>query len=250
MAEDIKSTDPIRTSQEAMRPQLPKRFYTDVSVEAADGGLEVRLDGRAVKTPGRNSVVVGKDAIAQRLAAEFDAQTDRIDPKAMPLYRLINTALDGVATDLQAVREDIIRFAGSDLLCYRADAPDGLVASQSAHWDGPLDWINGLIGARFTLAEGIVHVQQPKPVIAAFGVFVAQYENPLELAALHSMTSLMGSAILALAVAKAELTPDEGWAAAHVDEDWNIAQWGEDAEAKAMRAARRRELDAAASVFG
>lgn len=240
--------DPVKISQKAMRKPLPKRFYEQVAIQETDGHYGITLDERPLKTPGRNLLRFKHRVFAERLAAEFDAQAKEINPATMPFYRLVNTAFDGVATDMQAVREDIIRFSGSDLLCYRAEGPDALVALQSEHWDEPLDWIAGLVGSRFVLAQGIMHVGQPKAATAGFGVLVGQFDDPLGVSAFHVMTTLTGSAILALAVMKAEMTPLEAWTAAHVDEDWNIAQWGEDAHAQALRASKWIDMQVAGFV--
>jgi chaperone required for assembly of F1-ATPase len=167
----------------------------------------------------------------------------------MPATRLANTAIDGVASDIQAVIEDILKFCASDLLCYRAGGPQGLVDAQGRHWDPVLDWLREDLGARFILSEGVSHVVQPQPALAAFGVRLAAYSAPFPATCLHAMTTLTGSAMLALAVAEGRQTAASAWAAAHVDEDWNIAQWGEDAEAKARRAFRWREMDAAACLL-
>jgi len=249
-----KQNDPVRAAQKKMRAPLPKRFYETVCVDevravADQAEFRVLLDGRAVKTPGKVAISLASRAHADRLAGEFEAQKTEINPADMLFYRLINTAIDGVARDMQAVREDIVRFAGSDLLCYRAQTPQGLADSQAEHWDDMLDWAGRACGQAFIRVEGVMHVHQPRAALSGFNVLVGQIDTPLALAALHSMTSLTGSAILALGVAKAHITASDAWAAAHVDEDWNIAQWGEDAEAKARRSARWREMEAAALVF-
>ena len=150
-----------------------------------------------------------------------------------------------MALDPQAVKEDILRFAGTDLLCYRADGPDALVKRQSESWDPVLDWAHSVLNARFVLAEGIVHVAQPRETIAALGAHLAAFDNPVLLAGLHSMTTLTGSALLALAVAKREIGADEAWKAAPVDEDWNADQWGADQQVIARRTQRWAEMEAA-----
>jgi len=167
----------------------------------------------------------------------------------MPVMRLVNTTIDGVANDPQAVLEDILRFASSDLLCYRADAPQGLVERQNEQWDPVIDWARTTLGARFNLAEGIIHVEQPRETIAVLGSHLNQRAEPLRLAAIHLMTSLTGSALLALAVDFGELDAETAWAAGHVDEDWQIEHWGQDAEAVARRAARKRDMMAAVSLL-
>jgi chaperone required for assembly of F1-ATPase len=167
----------------------------------------------------------------------------------MPATRLVNTAIDGVAADTQAVIEDILRYASSDLLCYRADGPEALVARQAEAWDPVIDWARAHLGARFILAEGIVHVTQPREAIGAIGIHLARRDEPLRLAALHLMTTLTGSALLALAVEEGELSAESAWAAAHVDETWNAEQWGEDSEAAARNRARWYDFSAAVRIL-
>jgi len=237
--------DPMVSAQANMRASLPKRFYKLVETGERDGAHHVLLDGRAVKTPGKNTLYFATPDAAGLVAAEFDGQGEEIDPVTMPCYRLANTAIDGVASDMQAVLEDILRYCGTDLLFYRADGPEGLEQRQREIWDPVVDWAESLAGARFRLAEGVIHVAQPREAIAALGIHLKTITDPVVLAALHSMTTLTGSALLAIAVWKDELTAEKAWEAAHVDEDWNIAQWGEDTEAKARRAMRWSEMDAA-----
>ena len=241
--------DPMRSAQASMRPPLPKRFYKIVSVVASEAGHEVHLDGKPVLTPGRRKLLLPTAAAAGLVAAEYDGQGDVIDPATIPVTRLANTALDGVAADPQAVMEDILRYASSDLLCYRADAPQALVDRQAEAWDPVLDWARSALGARFFLAEGVMHVQQPRETIAVLGAHLRQLAEPMRLAALHVMTSLAGSALLAMATEAGVLAPEEAWSAAHIDEDWNVEQWGEDHEAAARRTARRQDFDAAVSLL-
>ncbi|RVD64788.1 ATP12 family chaperone protein [Mesorhizobium sp. M7A.F.Ca.ET.027.03.2.1] len=244
----LSDPDPVRRAQIQMKTPLPKRFYKTVSVAPVEGGFAVHLDGKPVRTPGKALLAVPTEAAAALVADEFAAQSETINPVTMPVMRLVNTAIDGVASDPQAVLEDILRFASSDLLCYRADAPQGLVERQNQHWDPVIDWARAL-GARFNLAEGIIHVEQPRETIAVLGSHLAQRTEPLRLAATHVMTSLTGSALLALAVDFGELDADSAWAAAHVDEDWQIEHWGQDAEAVARRAARKRDMMAAVGLL-
>lgn len=244
----LSDPDPVKRAQNQMRQKLPKRFYEQASVAPSPDGFAIHLDGRPVRTPGKASLALPTVAAAQLVADEFAAQRETIDPVSMPVLRLANTAIDGVAADMQAVLEDVMRFSSSDLLCYRADAPEALVARQAEAWDPVLDWARATLGARFFLAEGVMHVEQPREAVAAVGIWLRQRAEPFRLSAIHLMTTLTGSALLALAVEAGALEPDEAWAAAHVDEDWNVAQWGEDAEAMASRAARRRDFDAAVAL--
>ncbi|CAB4327590.1 hypothetical protein BR10RB9215_C10694 [Brucella sp. 10RB9215] len=244
----LSDENPIVRAQKQMQAQLPKRFYEKAEVAESEGGFAVHLDGRPVKTPARNLLLLPTRAAAQIVADEFAAQEKVIDPGKMPATRLVNTAIDGIAQDPQAVFEDILRFAGTDMLCYRADSPQELVSRQTENWDPLIDWMESL-GARFALAEGVMHVEQPREAIAAFSVHMAGFKDPLALAALHTMTTLMGSAIIALAVAKGEISAEKGWAIAHIDEDWTIEHWGSDAEAIERRKNREIEMMVAARLL-
>jgi len=245
----LSDPDPVRRAQIQMKTPLPKRFYKTASVVPIEGGFAVHLDGKPVRTPGKALLALPTEAAAVLVAGEFAEQGETINPVTMPVMRLVNTTIDGVANDPQAVLEDILRFASSDLLCYRADAPQGLVERQNEQWDPVIDWARTTLGARFNLAEGIIHVEQPRETIAVLGSHLNQRAEPLRLAAIHLMTSLTGSALLALAVDFGELDAETAWAAGHVDEDWQIEHWGQDAEAVARRAARKRDMMAAVSLL-
>jgi chaperone required for assembly of F1-ATPase len=245
----LSDPDPVKRAQFRMRQPLPKRFYKDVSIRSTDEGFGVHLDGKVVRTPGRTPVILATETAAQLVGMEFEAQAEEINPVTMPVTRLVNTAIDGAVADMQAVLEDILRYAATDLLCYRADSPQRLVELQAEAWDPVLDWARAKLGARLFLSEGIVHVQQPRESIAAIGSYLRLREEPFRLTCLHVMTTLVGSALLALAVDSGELAPEDAWSAAHVDEDWNIAQWGEDAEAIRRRTLRHSDMMAAANLL-
>lgn len=242
---DAKPSDPVREIQAGMKKKLPKRFYKLAAVQPGDNGeFVIALDGKPVRTPSRQPLQVPHRDLADALAAEWESQQEQIDPATMPLTRLVNTALDGVAAAQEEVFEDILRYAGSDFLCYRAAAPEALVARESELWDPYLDWAANM-GARMVLSEGIVHVEQPPEAIRAIAVLLRRYATPLQLTALHTITSITGSLILALALAEGQGEASEIWKAAHVDEDYNIENWGEDHEAAARRAKRLIDFEAA-----
>ncbi len=242
--------DPMRAAQANMRPAEIKRFYKTASVGEAEGGFALLLDGRRARTPAKKPLILPTRALAELVAAEWAGQGEAIDPAAMPLTRLANSALDGVAAVMTATRAEIAGYAGSDLLCYRPTAPEALAAAEAAAFDPLLDWAGAALGATFLVAEGVVHVRQPEPALAAVRAALEAVESPFALAALHVMTSLTGSVLLALAVARGSLSAEEAWRIAHVGEDFQIAQWGEDEEAKGRRAARWRDFEAAARVVG
>jgi chaperone required for assembly of F1-ATPase len=228
---------------------LPKRFYTSVSVEAkGPGDYHIRLDGRAVRTPAKAELAVPTAALAQAIAEEWQAQGTHIDPSSMPLTRLANSAIDGVTRREAEVRADIAKYAGSDLLCYRAEAPEALQRRQAEVWDPILRWAEQDLGARFTISIGLMPVAQPDAAKAAVARALEEY-NGFALAALHVITTLTGSVLLALALARGRLTAEQAWAAAHVDEDWQISKWGEDAEAKTRTERRWADMHAASRML-
>lgn len=248
LMEDLEAgANPLEAARAGQRRALPKRFYAEVGVEETQGGYGITLDGRPLRTPARALFVVPTRALADAVAQEWRAQEREIDPFRMPLTRLLNVAIDGVAAALADTTEEVVRYAGSDLVCYRAEGPDRLVERQGQMWDPVLDWLRCEHGIRFILSAGIRHVTQPEEALTRVKSLIPN--DPFRLAALVSLTALMGSAVLALAVLKGRLSAEEAWAAAHVDEDWNREQWGEDEAAAARRAARAEEMRAAARLF-
>ena len=241
--------DPMRLAQTNMRNPQIKRFYKEASVAEADGGFGLRLDGRGALTPAKNRLVVPTRAIAEKIAAEWAGQGEIVSPASMPVTRLANSAIDGVARTLKETRAEIARYAGADLTCYRALEPEALVEDQAKAFDPVLEWAAQALGARFILSGGLIHVAQPEAALAAVRRAVDAYESPFAVAALHVMTSLTGSVLIALAVARGALSAEAAWRAAHVDEDFQIRKWGEDEEAAIRRAARAREFYAAAEVI-
>src|SRR5258706_9042597 len=239
--------DPTQAARRAVRPHLRRRFYQQADVEEADGEFRIVLDGRLVKTPARRTLATPKRALAQALAAEWNAQRDVIDPAKMPLTRLANTIIDGVIDSPSPVRLDVERYLACDLVFYRAPGPAGLVMRQGRAWDPVLAWAREALCAGFVLGEGIAFVEQPAQALAAASSAIPQH--PWRLGALHSITTLTGSALIALALAHNAFSVDAAWSAAHVDEDWNMEFWGRDELALERRAARFAEMQAAATVL-
>lgn len=238
--------DPEEAVRRASRVPQRKRFYKEAGIAAADGGFAVTLDGKPIRTPSGRHVVAPTAAIAQAIAAEWNAQAEAIDPLTMPLTRFANSVAE-VGDRVDAVADDVANYLGTDLLFYRAGHPEALVAREAAHWDPVLSWATRDLGAHFILSEGIVHAAQPEQAIrAARGVFPTE---AWPVAALHIVTTLTGSALLALALLHGIRDPDQVWAAAHVDEDWNIEKWGLDEEVAARRAARQVDFRAAVTIL-
>ncbi|GGB58269.1 ATPase [Roseibium aquae] len=236
--------DPEQRARELSRRELPKRFYKLAQAVEMETGFAIHLDGRPVKTPSKSVLIIPVRPIAEAVAGEWNSQEKEINPARMPLTRLANTAQDAVEERFADVADEIARFAGNDALCYRADEPDRLCERQRTLWDPVLDWAGTELGGRFVLIEGIMHRDQPEELVSAFRGSLDRL-TPLQLAAFHTITTLTGSAVLAFAIWQDHLAPDAVWAAAHVEEDWNIELWGEDAEAARLRAYKRTEFDAA-----
>jgi chaperone required for assembly of F1-ATPase len=239
--------DPEEAVRRTTRGPRRKRFYVQAGVAEAPGGFAITLDGKPIRTPSGHQVIASIPEIAEAIAAEWNAQQEFIDPLTMPLTRLANSVVEGVVGRVDDVADDVVKYLGSDLLFYRAGHPEALVAREAALWDPLLFWAADALGAHFILAEGIVHVRQPDSAIAAARAVLPG--DPWSIAALHVVTSLTGSALLALALMRGVIDQDQAWAAAHVDEDWNIEQWGVDEEVAARRAARLVDFQAAASVL-
>jgi chaperone required for assembly of F1-ATPase len=239
----------MRAAQAGMKPALPKRFYKQAGVEERDGQFLLTLDGRTAKTPSKQPLAVSTRELAEALAEEWQGQGGEIDPSTMPITRIVNSAIDGVAPRQAEVVDDLVRYAGSDLVYYRASEPERLAQSQDAAWGPILDWAKDSHGARFTLGEGVMHVAQPDESITAIRKAVEEIRSPFALAALHVMTTLSGSVLIALAHAAQRLDVDQAWAAAHVDELFQESVWGQDYEAMERRHRRETEFKAASTVY-
>ncbi|SFK23714.1 ATP12 family chaperone protein [Methylocapsa palsarum] len=246
--------DPVAMARRDLNGGLPKRFYKEAAAQEQDGAYAVLLDGKGARTPARNKLALPTLAAAKAVAEEWSAQEEFINPRNMPLTRLVNSAIDGVAAEIEPTVAEIARYAGSDLVCYRAGEPEALVRAQSAAFDPALAFARKTLGALFICTEGVVHVEQPEAArravldaVKAIGADPAS--GPFALAALHVMTTLTGSALLALAVAHGELSAREAWVAAHVDEDYQMKLWGADDEALGRRARRWSEMQAAAQLL-
>lgn len=244
------ANDPLALSRQSFKPARRKRFYTTAAVAPSEAGFDVLLDQRPMLTPAKARLALPTRAAAEAIAAEWQAQGEEIDPTQMPLTRIVNSALDGVAKAMDAVKAEIAHYAETDLVCYRAGGPEGLVKAQAEAWDCVLAFAEADFGARFFCAEGVMHVAQPEASQAAVRakldcVTGSGPEAPIALACLSVMTGLTGSVLITLARVSGALTLEEAWAAAHVDEDFQMRLWGVDEEAMQRRAHRLTEMAAA-----
>lgn len=223
----------------------PKRFWKATGTRAEAAGHGVVLDDRPLRTPARHPLVVPGRALAEAIAAEWDAQREHVAPETMPLTRMANSAIDKVSGQRAAVAEIVGEYGGTDLLAYRAETPAELVARQAERWDPLLVWAAEALAAPLSVTAGVMFHAQPEATLARLEAHVAAFD-PFELTALHDLVALSGSLILGLAVAEGRLTAEEAWDLSRLDEEWQADLWGRDEEADAQTARRRNDfLDAA-----
>jgi chaperone required for assembly of F1-ATPase len=221
-----------------------KRFYTTANIVDAAGGFAVSLDTRPLRTPARAPLVLPTRILAEAVAAEWNGQGERVDPRSMPLTGLSNAAIDRVAPDAHAFADTLARFAENELLAYRADYPPALVAAQAAGWDPWLAWARGRYDSEFVAVTGIIHQPQPASTLARITAAYRAHDA-FRLAALNPVVTISGSAIVGLAVGEGEMDAKTAWAVGHLDELWQAEQWGKDPLAEAAHKERQDDLDAA-----
>ncbi len=222
-----------------MSEWAPRRFYKDATVEEAEGGFIVHLDGRPLRTPGKVPLVVPTRAIAEAMAEEWRAQEEKIDPRTMPFTRTANSAIDKVAPQHPEVADMLAEYGDSDLLCYRAESPAELVARQAERWDPLLDWAAREMGARLEPRAGIMHASQPEAPLRILAERTHGF-TPFELAAFHDLVALTGSLVLGFAATGQEHDAKELWALSRLDETFQEELWGEDEEAQEAAEIKRQ----------
>lgn len=225
----------------ALSEWAAKRFWTNASTREVAQGWEITLDGRAVKTPAKAALAVPTRALAEAIAGEWAAQGERIEPQNMPFTRAANAAIDKVSVNREAVISMLAAYGETDLICYRAEAPQGLVARQALIWDRWLDWARDTHNAPLTTTAGIVPVAQPSQSLAQLRGRLEGMSD-FQLAGAHDVIAISGSLVLALAALEGALDEAGLWEACRVDEEWQIAQWGRDEEADAEAQLRREAL--------
>ncbi len=226
----------------------PKRFWKTASVVAEDGGFAVRLDERPVKTPAKQPLLVPTHALADLIAAEWDAQSGLVNPETMPVTRMANSAIDKVVPQYHEVATLLTAYGETDHLCYRATHPPALAEKQAIAWDPLLHWAAQALNAPLKTTDGIVPIAQDPAVLARLKEHVLELGN-FKLAAFHDLVSISGSLVLAFAVGQGRLTAEDGWRLSRLDEDWQISLWGEDEDAAAAAAQKQADFHLAARFF-
>ena len=225
-----------------------RRFWTAATVTETADGLTVSLDARPVRTPGKLPLILPTRAMAEAVAAEWDAQSERIDPLSMPVTRAANSAIEKVRPQRDAVVAEIARYGGTDLLCYRAAEPPALAAQQAEAWDPWLTWAANALDAPLAVQHGLMPVAQPPESLARLATAVDKLDS-FELTGFHDLVALSGSLVLAFAVIRDRLDPAAAWDLSRIDEAWQTALWGHDDEAAAQAAARRAAFLAGARFY-
>ena len=231
-----------------MNAWVAKRFWNDVTVVQQEDGYAIQLDARPVKTPAKALLVVPSREMAESIAVEWRAVVETIDPNVMPFTRSANAAIDKVDVQFSEVAEMLAAYGGSDLLCYRAEAPNALVQRQADGWDPMLDWAADTFGARLVATVGIMPVEQNADAIAKITapLFGA---TAFELTALHDLIAMSGSLVLALGVTQRRLSTDDAWALSRIDEQWQAEQWGDDEDAAQVIEIKRQAFHHAADFY-
>lgn len=225
-----------------------KRFWKATAAVETEGGFKIELDGRPVKTPAKTLLVLPTADMAAAVASEWDAQENEVDPMTMPVTRGANAAIDKVAIQRAEVIDMLAAYGDTDLLCYRAEGPDGLVERQGQAWDPLLAWAQDTYGVQMTVGAGVMHIAQDPRNLVRFTKELDEMTS-FEIAAAHDLISLSGSLIIAFAVIQKHLTVENGWATSRIDEEWQFEQWGEDEDARALESIKRRSFFDAAKFY-
>ncbi len=228
--------------------KAPKRFWKEVTVGQTEGGFDIQLDGRPIKTPAKNVFVAPTRALAEAVAEEWHSQEGAMNPAAMPLTRYVNSTIDGITPRREEIVGMVAAYGESDLLCYRAEHPERLIARQAERWDPLLDWVRERYDAPLILASGVMPVTQPAPSVARLRKAVASHDD-FALASLHDLVAISGSLVLGLAVSEGRLEASEALSLSRLDDDWQSEEWGVDEDAAAVAAIKAGEYAAAARLL-
>ena len=231
-----------------MSEWAPKRFWKTVEVVEANGGFMATLDGRTVRTPGKSALVVPTREMADRIAEEWEAQVDKVDPTTMPWTRSANSAIDKLSVQRAEVEDHLIGYAGTDLLSYRAEGPDGLIARQANSWDPILDWIAQRHSVRLLTTFGVMPVTQTDDALRVLRNVMHEMSD-FAITGFHDLVTLSGSYVLAVSVADGFLNAGAAWDASRIDEEWQNEQWGRDEEADEHAELKRDAFFHAANFY-
>jgi chaperone required for assembly of F1-ATPase len=225
-----------------MNPSLKKRFWKEAVVVQTDDGFNVTLDGHAIRTPSKSALVIRYRNIAEQIAAEWMAQENEVDPTTMPATRMVNSVIDKVSINADAIIEMLAEYAGTDLLCYRSISPQGLIDEQARLWDPLLQWSADVLNAPMNVTSGVMFTAQNDASVDVFRKQLLAL-NHYQLAGVHDLISISGSAVISVALISNHISLDDAWLAATVDEAWQDQQWGADEEAQESLSKKRDDFE-------
>jgi chaperone required for assembly of F1-ATPase len=221
------------------------RFYKEVNIVKLNDGYAIELDGRPVRTPlGQPQILVSKE-LAEAIGDEWCAQGEKVDPSSMPLCGYANTAIDRIGNSRQIILDDVLNFAGTDLLCYRSEEPIDLATRQNEQWQPLLDWAADTMGAELLVTVGVLPVKQSVKAIKALANKLQKLDD-MELAGIASLTAASGSVILALALAEGRIDSRQAFEFSQLDEIYQNGRWGADDEAKVRQQNLKNDISSAA----
>jgi chaperone required for assembly of F1-ATPase len=209
-----------------------KKFYKSAEAGTAPGGHVIRLDGKVVRTPLQNLLLLQSPPLAEAIAQEWLAQGAEIKPASMPLTQLANTMIDKAnGPDRAAMNAEIIKYGGSDLICYFATHPADLVKLHQQHWGPLLAWMKGKHGIIFEPVSGIQYRQQPPAALDKLKQLI-EGMDAAQFTIVQSVTASTGSVTIALALVEGRLSAEEAYQASCVDEIYQLKTWGADEPAQ------------------
>lgn len=214
-----------------------KRFYKLAEIAECESGFRITLDGRAVKTQLGGAQIVPSRALAQLLASEWNAQGEELDPHSFPFRDLADYAIDIAGAQQGDTIANLLKYAGTDTLCYRAEEGDALFRRQQEMWEPLVAEAEAKLGVQFRRISGIIHAPQPEEALQAVEAYLRGL-NAFTLSALYTASSLAASLIIGLAAIAPDADAVELWNAANLEEDWQAELWGKDSEALELRARR------------
>lgn len=225
-----------------MKPSLKKRFWKEAAVVQTDDGYKVTLDGHPVRTPSKSALIIRYHSIAEQIADEWMAQEEEVDPTTMPATRMVNSVIDKVSVNADAIVEMLSEYAGTDLLCYRATTPQSLIAEQARVWDPLLQWSADAMNAPLNFTSGVMFMAQEEVSVDVYRQKLKSL-NHYQLAGVHDLISISGSMVIAFALISNHISLEQAWIAATIDEAWQEKQWGADDEAQETLAKKRVDFE-------
>ena len=224
-----------------------KRFYKAATASEAEGGWQVLLDGRAVKTPGKLALALPTEGLAAAIAAEWAAQGEMVVPDTMPLTQYACSALDRVAPARAQVIDQASGYAETDLMAYPTDEPAALRVEQDAVWLPLLTELRDL-GWDLKQTGGLMAIDQD-PDIRPRAKAWLEAKSDMALTALASLIETSGSFFLAYALAEGLRDIEALVQACTLEEQFNLKAWGSDEEAEQLLARREADLRSAAQML-